>query len=491
MKRNYLRLSISIVSLTLLCSCQQELLQTEQDYSQKSQQSTIQQLLRVQLEKKDPQLLSKIDKLSAKRFSVNGKIYTDTENGFSIDTEKAIYVEDANGNKTYTFKIERNNGSSGFLENLVLKQTGNSEYMAYISKYDQMAVENLGSISQSDLKNHITFTPLGTKTGTEVFGKYNADPCQVMMPVASAWVQVGGTMCYTGEHDFAHISECNYGSNINGYPPTPGYYTYEISYGSVDICGGGGFTPGNNSGGGTTPIGGGGGLNPNLPELDDVTDPCNNLKKLLNPMKANLKPLITNNMYDYINSNSPGETGIFIKKDPNGNISTELPAPSPTNHLPTPTGPNYLSGVHTHPKTTYPILSYDDIYTLYKLDHNTGVHNAGQTSVLMVCEDDAGVKQTYAIVFESTGQTLQEIWTNPENNGCPIEELLKILFKKLEKLCNEEEKKSNPDYERVFLQFIFGNNIGLYKANTDLTNWSKLTINENSDTAIVTPTNCN
>lgn len=156
--------------------------------------------------------------------------------------------------------------------------------MAYISKYDQLAMENLGSIAQSDLKNHITFTPLGTKKGTEIFGKYNANPCQVMMPVASTWVQVGGTMCYTGEHDFAHISDCNYASNINGYPPTPGYSTYEISYGSVDICGGsgGGFTPGNNTGGGTTPVGGGSGGG--IPVID-FDDPCTILKSELQAAK--------------------------------------------------------------------------------------------------------------------------------------------------------------------------------------------------------------
>ena len=34
-------------------------------------------------------------------------------------------------------------------------------------------------------------------------------------------------------------------------------------------------------------------------------------------------------------------------------------------------------------------------------------------------------------------------------------------------------------------------NIGLYKANADLTSWDKLTISENSETATVSPTNCN
>ncbi|MCF2220167.1 hypothetical protein H9Q08_12730 [Chryseobacterium sp. PS-8] len=123
MKRKIIfRLSLQIVSLSLLCSSQQELLQTEEEYSQKSQQSTIQQLLRNQLEQKDPQLVSKVDRLQVKKSSGNARIYTDSENGFSVDTEKTVYVEDANGNKTYTFKIERSNPNSGFLENLILKQ---------------------------------------------------------------------------------------------------------------------------------------------------------------------------------------------------------------------------------------------------------------------------------------------------------------------------------------------------------------------------------
>ena len=56
---------------------------------------------------------------------------------------------------------------------------------------------------------------------------------------------------------------------------------------------------------------------------------------------------------------------------------------------------------------------------------------------------------------------------------------------------DEEINKDNPNYERVFLQFNFGTNIGLYKANSDLTNWSKLSINEDSDTAIVNSNDCN
>lgn len=66
----------------LLYSCRQELLQNEQDYALKSRQSTIEQLLRSQLEKKAPQMIYKVDRLRVKKTSENRRIYTDAENGF-------------------------------------------------------------------------------------------------------------------------------------------------------------------------------------------------------------------------------------------------------------------------------------------------------------------------------------------------------------------------------------------------------------------------
>ncbi|MCU7613069.1 hypothetical protein N0B16_01320 [Chryseobacterium sp. GMJ5] len=224
--------------------------------------------------------------------------------------------------------------------------------------------------------------------------------------------------------------------------------------------------------------------------ITDPLTPCERLKPLLDPAKANLKPLITNGMYSYIN-NSIGEAGIFIKKDSGGNISTQVAPPSGDNHLKIKVNDNYYSAVHTHPKDTYPMFSYDDMMSLYTLEVEGTPHNSGQSSFILVCEDDFGVKQTYAIVFESSGQMVEEVWNNPENIGCSKQDLIDQMNKNLKKAYDKESEKSNPNYERVFLQFNFGTNIGLYKANSDLTNWSKLIINENSNTAVVTPVNCN
>lgn len=86
---------------------------------------------------------------------------------------------------------------------------------------------------------------------------------------------------------------------------------------------------------------------------------------------------------------------------------------------------------------------------------------------------------------------MEQVWAKPEYVGLTTQEKIDNLNRKLENMYKKEELKSNPDFERVFLQFNFGANIGLYKANTDLTGWSKLTIDSNSDTATVSTANCN
>ncbi|GAA4162012.1 hypothetical protein GCM10022217_28670 [Chryseobacterium ginsenosidimutans] len=481
--------------MTVLWSCQQELLQTEQDYSQKSQQFIIQQLLRAQLEKKDPQLVSKVKQLQIKKPSGNAKIYTDTENGFSVNTDKAILVEDANGNKTYTFKIERNNSSPGFLENLVLEQISDGEYTAYISKYDQIAVQNMGSIAQSDLKNHITFTPLGTKTGTEVFGKYNADPCQVMMPVASSWVQVGGTMCYTGEHDFAHISECNYASNINGYPPTPGYYTYEISYGSVDICGGGGgFTPGNNSGGGTTPIGGGGSGGITFIDFDT---PCEKTKNMItNPVvKAKIDEMRDQSKLPYSDPNY-GETG--YKFDANGVPTPKIIGGKHDVSLGDTAG--YLGGYHNHTELGTNMLSPADIIKLldFSLAQTNGNIEDGYLGMVgsEVCSSCPGGYKYYHYIINFSGN-MSELTQYVYNNTWDLKQLKKDYREHDKELAdnplyvnNLGDDLNNQGLEKLFFDTLknmgMDGKVSLQRIENDGT-VKTVTLNNDGNTTTATP----
>lgn len=224
-----------------------------------------------------------------------------------------------------------------------------------------------------------------------------------------------------------------------------------------------------------------------------LVTPCEKLKNLFDPAKANIKPLITGGMYDYINNSSSGEAGINIKKDENGNITSVVLPYTGDGKIPIKVGADWYVAIHTHPNDGAPMFSWKDIYVLYNLEMKAAQHNKKQSAYIMVCNDINGVKQTYAIVFEKTGSLVENTLNIniPENIGCTQTEIIDKLHDDLGLKYQEESEKINPNYERVFLQFNFGTNIGLYKANSDLTNWSKLTIGHNTDNSVVTPINCN
>lgn len=285
------------------------------------------------------------------------------------------------------------------------------------------------------------------------------------------------------------IIPCEYGNYHQDGSTCQGHgITIIIKCGSGGNTGGGGNEPPQD--GPTTPTGPGG-YNPyegggNGGNTNNT--PCQRLKNILDPIKANAKPLIVNGMYNYINNSSSGEGGINLKKTSAGIVTSEILPYTADNFAPVKTGGNYYSAIHTHPKDTYPMFSWSDVYVLYKLETKGASHNSGQASLLLVCEDDNGVKQTYAITFEDVGLYIEDVMTNPENIGCTDQEIIDNMNLKLEEEYKKEARKTTPDYERAFLKLSNGTNIGLYKANSTLTSWSKLSLSSNFT---VTQTNCN
>ncbi|MDY0933277.1 hypothetical protein, partial [Chryseobacterium sp. CFBP8996] len=98
---------------------------------------------------------------------------------------------------------------------------------------------------------------------------------------------------------------------------------------------------------------------------------------------------------------------------------------------------------------------------------------------------------TYMIMFEDIGAYMEDIFNNPDNIGCTHQEIIERMDTKLKLMNDEELAKDTPNYESAFLQLNFGTNIGLYKANSNLTGFSKLEIASNTPNAVVISTNCN
>lgn len=244
MKRNFISRLACMAVFLLLFSCSQELLQNEQDYALRSQQLTVERLSREQLLQKHSSTLDKINSLSSGKSS--SRIYTDIGNGFSIDTDKAILIEDANGNKSYTFGITRAQPDSLLYENLVLKDKGNNTFAAFLMQYKRTLFQLPDTPPDSDLNHYISIQDLGIKNGADVFGK-----TAVCYKTFAHNTYVPGTPCVNGHTDPA---VCDLTGDA---APVPGYWItgYDVMpylcdnqpdpFTTVPLDGGGGSWNGN------------------------------------------------------------------------------------------------------------------------------------------------------------------------------------------------------------------------------------------------------
>ncbi|HUN04708.1 MAG TPA: hypothetical protein PLS00_17810 [Niabella sp.] len=193
----------------------------------------------------------------------------------------------------------------------------------------------------------------------------------------------------------------------------------------------------------------------------------------------------------FYNGKPVWRNGVSLKRLTGNNMGLVMITPSTNNKLGMPAGGQTFSGIHTHADDSYPMFSWDDVYTLYNINSRVAPHNVGQASFLLSCRDESDVFQTYAIVFENIGTTLNQFFTNPLNIGCTHKEIIDMMHEKLGKSFEEEYDNGTSNYERAFLRSVFGLNVSLYKANNTLTNWSKLFISNNSPAATVDSANCN
>ncbi len=77
-------------------------------------------------------------KLNSKEMQKNNhKIYSSQEYGFSIDTNRAMYLESQDGNyHSYTFLVERDGENQNGIENLLLSLQEDGSYQAILIKYN-------------------------------------------------------------------------------------------------------------------------------------------------------------------------------------------------------------------------------------------------------------------------------------------------------------------------------------------------------------------
>lgn len=427
--------------------------------------------------KKNKKLMKSIEQFTIKVDNTLKKQHYDSINNFYIDIDDVMFTLDSLNHQTYTFKVSRL-PDNGLFENLILKTSKDGGFDAILAQYNQTLLNSNLTIPQeiqNAINQDVTFTYLGKKTLSEINSKFSYN--EECFEPGYVYVTTPGSSCASGNHSFGDGTDCNYwGTTAMATPGTSGYVFTMVGVACDNGgSGGGDFTTGPHGGGG-----GGENLTP--------PNPCNNLKKLFDPAKANIKPKIITDLQPNIAVNPSGEKGVSLAMNSSGVPTNTIIPPVIQPPLPIPTGVNYYSAIHTHPLDTYPMFSWSDVVVLNNLNNHSASHNQGLASFLLVCQDDNGVFQTYAIVFDpdSLNDTIDQFMGNPENNGCTSQE---IEFE-MNKLLGDEFARDN-NYERAFLKFMSSSNVSLYRANSTLTNWSKLSLSNNSATATVNSTNCN
>jgi len=326
----------------------------------------------------------------------------------------------------------------------VLIPTTDGTYRELLISYDLTPQEkqSLMNGGMVDTKGRTTITELAKGTYAVFF---------TMTSCGYVTEQAWG-MCSDGLHGISNIMDCAWVTNPprGKHPPQLiNIVVYRCTFlGTGNETGGTGWWAGP---GGGTDNGGGGELCPDCPTdptqqpcngngvstglIDPNTNigeggcagiptvievpsvritPCQRLNNLWDPTKANAKPLIISTMYEGAGKEK-GESGINFKRQQDGTITHENVPHTDSTATKFMVGGQYYLAIHSHPKIAYPMFSWSDIYAAFKLIVKAESYNRQHSALLLVCEDTSGVKQTYAITFETLGATIEERLADPAN----------------------------------------------------------------------------
>lgn len=432
------------------------------------------------------QEVNKIKNQQVLASNTNRMVYDSLKN-FYFDDENGMLIENINGYESYTFKVIREAPIDSKLENVIFSKNQESSYDTYLVKY-AFSEEEFKNLTQQQIENSPKiFSEIVTNNNgnSQIFSKCTAyiDCITIASPRDDGDPDGPNAI----EICTYRLEGCGGGSEGSGSGSSSG--TGGDSSGSSGGYGSSGSGNGSGGSGGgisTTPTPGGG-------SATAPPNPCRKLKDLFNASKGNIKPTILNDLRPNIAVNPSGEKGHALTKNSTGTVLGIPILPSSINVTQAPTGGYFFCVLHTHPLDTYPMFSFSDVLTLNSLNNGSASFNQGMASFLLVCQDDNGVFQTYAIVIDpdSINESIDQFMSNPENIGCTRKEIKDKMNERLEVAYNKEYNSPNPNYEKVFLKNMFYTNVSLYKANSTLTNWSKLSISSNTTNPTINSTPCN
>lgn len=193
---------------------------------------------------------------------------------------------------------------------------------------------------------------------------------------------------------------------------------------------------------------------------------------------ANVKPDLEN-LISQTSIEELGETGVSFKKNSSEYYSLDLPT-STTHNIAIPVGVDVYAAAHNHRFTSHSMFSWYDIDTLRALYQNARSDIKESVTFFLVATPTAvSIPEVHALVIDDwvafrnkyNTELANIVSSTPTlNMFSPLEDQLKELDKKL----GNEYLKNSDNVIKVFLEHFQDFNVSLYKANDDISNWSKL-----------------
>lgn len=414
-------------------------------------------------------------KRGAFRSEAEAKTALEEQFGFTIVEDAPVrIVTDENGIIFYTILIERVDKVELVFENLMIQLDG-EDVSAAIIRYTMAEKGVLSPTGEYTIKEITTTTYTDLNIEGKMFFNANGDTCFDWF-VFKCDDQLGYThtaysACFNNNTAYPVLSTVCLGDNVAGNGET------------INVGGGDSGPSSNNNGG----LGSSSGVPNNVPLSPiicrtgncieaDIETPCDKLNELFDssPGKPNLKPILVA-LQGTLPQN--GENGRTLKKTETGQFGAPSIPATNNNAINGPVGLLIFGEIHTHPfqgpHAAYPMFSWTDVHRLLEIYDHTAVYNQPDVVVMLVTQDDAGVNQVYSLVIDDV-----IAYKNMINQKLNELNLLLPYERKLDKL-NEvlgDRYFSDNNYERAFLEHFADFNVSLYKADSSLTNWEKLSL---------------
>jgi hypothetical protein len=511
-KLNYF---LSLFCVLLLFSCSEE-----KDYIEKSSSGSLKKISFEEFQRNSKAMRTfNVIEIKTRMAKSSQRIIFDSINNFSIDTDKIIIAE-KDGKICYTILIERPYATSK-TENLVLEEAEDGFYIPFIFSYD------LDNIDKEKAQNHELISDLFSKLLVTKPEDLNLEDFLEIANRTTICITVQVAYCTTGNHN---------SSNLNG-DENGNYACTAVGYREQTMCysdgGGGGSTAGGNTGTGYTSYGGGtngGGVGPDtsnptqtappppnnntanqnqiitLPLVDleeeTIVDPCKDLKHLVDPRPdetiindgdtINIKRPRLKTVLNSLRGNLGGtkESGIELRYSPtlkeySWNYATVTSA-NKNSDIELSIGGSVYGGAHVHTKYLHGIPSFGDIVWLRDCMKLCFTPSKNMLVCIIICKNpkfgqpNEPETSTYALKvndFTNLDKKIENKFS--QTPGETKEDKLKEILKQDSKINDANLL----NLESKFLEMYGSMGFELFKANDGLTDWNKLTRNQNGTTA--------